>query len=127
MSAPLHAASCPCHSCHTQRNPRALAPAMGPVVLAPEPLYPRGPDNTSDSTDAEMDRLRQRIAEMETENTNLCARVKRLKDVADQLFPLLASLRAHANQSCGCDPRDRCDERAEEEVDEAANLLKGVM
>ncbi len=26
--------------------------------LAPEPLYPRGPDNTSDDTDAEMDRLR---------------------------------------------------------------------
>ncbi len=71
MAEPLHHQLCPCSPCFSRRNPRALAvgaefaPYFLPAPSAPEPLYPRGPDNTSDSTDAEMDRLRARINVLE--------------------------------------------------------------
>ncbi len=71
MSNPLHAIGCPCFSCHTQRNPRALAPdyalALGEdsvlhrVPLAPEPLYPRAPTS---GVEAE---LRKVIADLEAQ------------------------------------------------------------
>ncbi len=47
MSDPTHAPNCPCHSCHTQRNPRALAPASGTASFAPCVLpEPPGPWDT---------------------------------------------------------------------------------
>ncbi len=80
MSNPVHHPACVCFPCHTQRNPRALAPdyafALGEdsvlhrVPLAPEPLYPRAPEvaqgqQERDRLVAELLVARLRIGELE--------------------------------------------------------------
>ncbi len=85
---------------------------MGPVVLAPEPLYPRGPDNTSDDTDAALDAAQQDLRTANAWNAALEKRVKELEGAVRDAC-------AHSLGSCGCTSSIFC-------ADAVLGILKGV-